>query len=75
MSQEKLEVLQIHVLLGKQEGIDQNAIQPAFFHRLSDTLQNFLSKEGIQYMAVTQNFVKDDKYIGASRDFALSRMG
>ena len=75
MKKEKeiLEVLDIQVLIGNKIGIDAKKVTPGFFCRLSDAVNDFLKREGIDVLALYQGWKKDSEYKGASRDFHLKR--
>lgn len=70
---EKLEVLEVQIMLGEEEGVDGKAITPGFWHRMSECITEFLKKENVEHLAMHQQFLKDDGYKGVSRDFHLRR--
>ena len=69
----KLEVLEIQMLLGYKEGVDQDKVTPGFSFRLCDHIEEFMKKEGVPMLTIHQRFCKDEDYHGASRNFQVHR--
>jgi hypothetical protein len=75
MAKEKeiLEVAEVQIMLGKEQGVDGEVITPGFWFRMSECIEEFMKKEKVEILALHQRFAKDDEYQGVSRDFHVNR--
>ena len=71
---EKLEVFELQVLLGGEEGIDQTMVKAGFVHEVMQAVGDKFKEHGIPVVAIHQGWENDERYNGVDRQFHQSRV-